>query len=535
MTLNDSRHVGRQVAVVGAGIGGLTAAALLARSGCRVLLFERASQVGGKMRTIDVLGSDGQPHAFDAGPTVLTMRAVFDDLFASCGESLEDYVSLQGQEDIARHFFSDGEVLDLYTSPKHEAKRVIQKGGEIERNVEAIRAFSDTRNAQGYEKMCAHFQYILAEVYEPFMMSQRPTVGSLLKQQGLAGISAPWRMDVTRSLWDSLSSFYSDERLIRLFGRYATYCGSSPFEAPATLGIISEVERLGVWTVDGGMFQLAAAVKSLCEKLGVEIHVDTPIGEFVKTRNQVSGVITGCGKHYSVDAVICNADIGAVGRGDFGTGVKRAGDHSYTRSLSAVIHLIVGSFSRVKMELKGENTNDLLFHNVFFSGASYADEFESIFKKHELPDQPTVYVCAQDRRFSKHRLEVSPQIAAQPHERLYCLTNAPACGDRVSDSEIGAIVSSNMRSVLGSCGYAIDSDAETMIGPENFETRFPGTKGCLYGPVSHGWRSALDRQPAVSNIKKLYFVGGSVHPGAGVPMAAISGRLAAERFLADAS
>ena len=193
--------------VVGAGIGGLSAAADLARAGCAVTVLERGADVGGKMRRVAV-----GDRALDAGPTVLTMRWAFDRLFERCGSRFEDAVELRSQSVLARHGWADGARLDLY----------LDRG----RSEAAIEAFAGPENAAGYRRFCEYTRAIYAEVEEPFIRSARPTPMTLVKLRGLKVFQALKRIDSWRSMWAAVQHFFPDPRLQQLFGRYATYTGS---------------------------------------------------------------------------------------------------------------------------------------------------------------------------------------------------------------------------------------------------------------------------------------------------------------------
>ena len=209
--------------VVGAGAGGLAAALDLAVRGLEVTVIERAATVGGKIRQVEV----GE-RAVDVGPTVLTMRWVLDELWAAAGASLDEDLQLVPLDPIARHFWSDGSQLDLH--------------GELERDADAIGALAGAREAAGYREFRAYSRRIFEAVERPFLRGPRPTLGSMLGTD-LATLAGLLRIDARRTLWQSLGEFFVDPRLRQLFARYATYAGSSPLSAPATLNVIAEVEQ----------------------------------------------------------------------------------------------------------------------------------------------------------------------------------------------------------------------------------------------------------------------------------------------------
>ena len=502
----DGRHSpGRdeRAVVVGAGVGGLSAAIALAARGVGVTVVDRAPRVGGKMREVAVAD-----RLIDAGPTVLTVRAVFDELFARAGASLDAYVTLDPVDVLARHTWADGSRLDLYR--------------DIDRTADAIGALAGARDAKGYRAFCAYTRRIHENVEGPFMRAQRPTLGTVLRDQGLRGMLALTRIDAMRTLWTSLGDFFRDPRLLQLFGRYATYCGSSPFLAPATLNVIAHVEREGVWVVRGGMARLAEGLERLAVERGVTFALGRGVGEVLVERGRATGVRLDDGATLQADAVVFNGDVGALEKGLLGAPAQRAWtvDPGAGRSLSAVTFSVVARAERFP----------LVRHNVFFS-RDYPREFREITDGDALPSDPTVYVCAQDRDDTG----VAP-VTGDGRERLFMIVNAPARGDRrpFSQEEIDRCETTTRRH-LDALGLSLDWDSSRRVitTPNDFERMFPATGGALYGPPSHGWTSPLARAPSRSHLPGLYLCGGSAHPGAGVPMVARSGLLAAESALSD--
>lgn len=222
----------KRVIVIGAGIGGLAAALTLAAAGLDVTVLERADRVGGKMRSVPVGGS-----AIEAGPTVFTMRWVFDELFEEAGTSLEAEIGLRPASLLARHAWSGRERLDLFA--------------DVATSADAIAAFAGPREAEGYRRFCARAAEVYRTLEGPFIRADRPSPVDLAQRVGLAGIGSLWRIQPFATLWSALGEYFRDPRLRQLFGRYATYCGASPFEAPATLMLVAHVEQVGVWTVEG--------------------------------------------------------------------------------------------------------------------------------------------------------------------------------------------------------------------------------------------------------------------------------------------
>ncbi|WP_183511912.1 1-hydroxycarotenoid 3,4-desaturase CrtD [Methylobacterium brachythecii] len=488
-----------RIVVIGAGVAGLVAALKLAHAGLKVTLLERAAAPGGKMRALPVGG-----RSIEAGPTVFTMRWVFDEIFRECGTALDDHVALRPASLLARHAWSADERLDLFA--------------DVDTSAEAIAAFAGPREADGYRRFCARAAEVYRTLEGSFIRGERPSPLDLGRRVGLSGLGDLWRIRPFTTLWQALGDYFQDPRLRQLFGRYATYCGASPFAAPATLMLVAHVEQAGVWYVQGGLNRLGQALASLAEERGASIRYGAEVAQIETDRSRVTGVMLVDGERIPADAIVANADVAALGHGLFGPEAAGAGDRiaASQRSLSAVTFC-----ANVRTE-----GFPLAHHTVFFSG-DYRAEFSEILTRRRLPSDPTVYVCAQDRGDS------GP--APDGPERLLLLVNAPADGREraFSPSEIESC-ETNLRRRLAACGLSLTtSEPAAITTPEGFEALFPATGGALYGRAAHGWMASFKRLGSRTRLPGLYLAGGSVHPGPGVPMAAQSGRLAAEAVLSD--
>ncbi len=486
-----------RVAVIGAGIGGLTAALTLAARGAAVTVLERAAAPGGKMRTVNVGGA-----TLDAGPTVFTMRWVFDEIFSAAGTSLDAHLTLQPVTTLARHAW-DGEKnrLDLFA--------------DIARSADAIGRFAGAADAAGYREFCTRARGIYQTLEQPFIRSALPTPVSLVRAAGLQGLPDLWRISPFETMWRALGKNFRDPRLRQLFGRYATYCGSSPFLAPATLMLVAHVEQAGVWLVEGGMHKVATALAALATSHGASFRYDAEVSEILVENGRAAGVKLASGERINAHAVIANADPAALAAGRFGraAAVPAPGP----RSLSALTWALLARTEGFP----------LIRHTVVFSD-DYAAEFDDLFTRGRLPAAPTVYICAQDR-------DDTDGNVAHP-ERLLCLVNAPALGDRhqFSTTEIEQCRQKTF-SLLSRCGLILHPLGTQTTTPNDFERLFPSTGGALYGPAVHGSMASFRRPGALTRLPGLYLAGGSTHPGAGVPMAALSGRMAASILLENSA
>lgn len=486
------------VVVVGGGMGGLAAALRLAAAGRPVVLLEASNTPGGKLRQVEAGG-----RLFDAGPTVLTMKWVFDDLLTACGTCLEDLLAMERADILARHYWQGGTRLDLHADRAS--------------SIEAIAEFAGRREAEGYRRFAEDSRKIHDLLRDTFIDATRPDPISLTGRIGFSRPGAMLALKPFSTLWSALGGYFSDPRLRQLFGRYATYCGSSPFEAPATLMLIAHVEQDGVWIPKDGMHALAARLADLAAALGVDLRYGKRVETIIRdgTGRQVAGLRLTDGDFVPARQVIFNGDASALpallGRAQK---AKRR-----QRSQSALVACGPARVDGVP----------LAHHTVFFSDA-YGDEFEAVFARGQPPGDPTVYVCAQDRTAS------GSGAGSGMAERIYCLMNLPADGDRhaYTRKELDRCLTAMDRRLAAS-GLTLtrDREAEVLTAPDTFAALYPETGGALYGQVSHGWKASFNRPGARGPLKGLYLAGGSVHPGPGVPMAVLSGKIAADCLMAD--
>ncbi|WP_394730667.1 1-hydroxycarotenoid 3,4-desaturase CrtD [Altererythrobacter sp. GH1-8] len=491
-----------KVAIIGAGIGGLVCAVSLALEGHEVEVFEKEAGPGGKARRIAVSGTE-----IDAGPTVFTMRDVFDDVFAHAGERLEDHVILTKAEVLARHAWNDSEHLDLFADQQRSENAIGQFAGA--KAAAEFRSFSQTA-ARAY-----------AVLEDSFMRASKPSTPLALSWRiGLGRLSDQLAIRPFSSLWNVLGRHFSDPRLQQLFGRYATYCGSSPFEAPGTLSLVAHLEQRGVWLIDGGIHALAKALQALGEKHGVRYHFQASVDAILThAAHGTPALSLANGERIGCDKIVANCDPNALARGCFGPKASKsvAPTPERERSLSALVWLAEAQTSGFA----------LTHHNVMFS-PDYIDEFQDI-AEGKPPADPSIYICALDRDAG------SGVELATGRERLQIIVNAPANGDthEYSAEEKDQCTRAMMRSAQR-CGLRLEDPLpHHLLTPNAFETLSPSTGGAIYGRASHGWAASFRRQAARTKIPWLYCAGGATHPGAGVPMAALSGLQAARSLMED--
>lgn len=493
MSYSNSPRPGDRAIVVGAGIAGLATAARLAHAGLDVQVFERHQTPGGKMRTLPTPAGPA-----DTGPTVLTMRPVFEELFANLGERLEDHVDLVRQPVIARHFWPDGSQLDLFDD--HEA------------NIRAIHDFAGATGAAQFRRFTARARDLFDGFDAPMMQAPTPSLAGLSAHVA-ANPRLITRMAPLSTLARLLERSFDDPRLAQLFGRYATYVGGSPYHVPALLSLIWQAEVAGVWVVRGGMHRLAQAIADLAKARGARLHFNAHVERITTQSGRATGIALRGGTEITADVIVFNGDPRALATGALGEAVSHVAPQTRNtaRSLSADVWAFAAR----------PHGPDLAHHNVFFR-KDPRPEFDALMRGERVSD-PTLYICAMDRGLP----EAPPAL-----ERFEIIANAPPLDGLKAQEEFSRCQTRTFRT-LARFGLRFDPepDRDSLTMPSGFERLFPASAGSLYGQSPHGMMAAFQRPTAQTAVRGLYLAGGGAHPGAGVPMATLSARHAAEAIL----
>ena len=487
-----------KVVVVGAGIGGLTSALQLAHQGYEVEVFETHNFPGGKMRTVN---SPVGP--VDAGPTVFTLKHIFDGLFKDIGERLEDHLSLKKNSLLARHFWPDGTILDLSANP--------------EQNIKAVRDFGGLKAAKEFEK----FNKLTKDLYEsfnlPILNSPNPSILGSINGTLNSKLKTFPALLPRRTLANLVNSHFTDKRLRQLFSRYATYVGGSPFESPAILSLIWYAESLGVWKIDGGMHKLATKITELAEQRGAHFNFNKSVSEILIANKKIKGIKLNNGKEIDSNYVVFNGDPNAIYAGLLGKQLKNLVPQKSVkeRSLSAYVWTFAA-----KPSLK-----NLAHHNVFFNKI-YKTEFDDI-AGGRMPVDPTLYVCSQD---------VDKTVEEGTTNRFEIIMNAPpSLNNDFNDEEEFEICHESTFKNLKNMGLSFEPSPQrsNLTTPKIFNQLFPASNGSLYGLNPRKFMTTFHRPQAQTKIQGLYLAGGGVHPGPGIPMALLSGRHAAAAIMKD--
>ncbi len=494
MASDVSKNYVSDVVVIGAGVGGLSAAIGLAARGARVSVLEQGPRAGGKLNRWAEGG-----YTFDTGPHVLTMLWALEEVFAQAGRRLGDVLDLVKLDTVCRYHFESGATLDAPGDPEEAAR--------------AIAAFAPGDEA-GFRRFLAYARRVSEATTDPFL---RQDFGAQVKgvptaaQWGQLGeflALKPWR-----TLRQVVGEHFNDPRLRQVFELYALYSGSHPARASGIFATVADVQwRQGTFYVHGGLYGLAQALREAAEAVGVTIETETTVREVITKQGRARGVVTADGTRRFADAVVCNADALGAMTSVVPTEARR-------RWTAARVAKIEPSTSAFLLLLGVEGVYPQLAHHNSFLAGDGAAEFAAIFDQQRPAGDPTVGVACQS--------VTDPTKAPPGGTNLFVMTNPPALSpafDWTQEADAYREMVLTKLERLGLTDLRKRIRVEQRWTPLDLESRYGAYRGAIYGLSSNGWRQGFLRPPQVSpDVRGLYYVGGSTHPGGGVPLCALSG------------
>lgn len=527
--------------VVGAGIGGLSAAIRLAVQGYSVQLFERQPTVGGKLNLLEMDG-----FSFDTGPSLITMPDVLRDLFQSAHRRMEDYLDLIPLDITCRYFYRDGVTLNAW----RDIDRLAAEFSSINvHDGEALYRFIGYTRAL-YEAAADPFLYHslgnpldILNTFVRYVVKGHPThVSSFQRNEDgqsskngeddgnngtmLSRLRAVLAALSPRTLDQCVRDFFQDEHLRQLFDRYATYNGSSPYRVASVYSLIPSIELAdGGWYPRGGIYALARALERLAREVGVCIETGCGVKRILVEHDQARGVVLADGRVMRAEVVIANSDVVTTHR-ELLSSTRR------NERLVKRLERLEPSCSGFVL-LLGVNKQypQLAHHNIFFSD-DYPSEFVDLFERRIPIRNPTIYVCATTRTDTTQ--------APAGHDNLFVLVNAPYLTKQSDWQRDAPAYRERILNLLASYRQIDLSDlrehivCEAMITPEDFWEKYGANGGSIYGLSSNARMAPFARPGNRSQeIRDLYFVGGSTHPGGGVPLVMLSGKIVADLIAHD--
>ena len=552
----------KSIIIIGAGIGGLSAAIRLASQGHHVTLLERQAQVGGKLNSIEMDG-----FSFDTGPSLITMPYVLEDLFHSAQRNLKEYLDLMPLDITCRYFYHDGLTLNAWRDHERLAQEFTRinahDGAAFSRFLDSARNIFEAaadpflyhslgspldvlktfvryvlwghphtngRRDQIYRVRGRFIAYYPDKEQKEHKRTSRdkspsdainlvpttviPPSTLLTRLKAVLAALSPQTLD------ESIRGFFEDEHIRQLFDRYATYNGSSPYQVASVYRIIPYVELAdGGWYPRGGIYAVAQALERVASELGVTIDTCCDVRRILVEQNEARGVVLADGRVLRSDIVIANSDVVTTHRELLSPAIRNK------RRVQRLEQLEPSCSGFVLMLGLDKQYPQLSHHNIFFSN-DYSTEFDDLFERHVPLRNPTIYVCDTTRS--------DPTQAPSGHENLFVLVNAPYLTAKSDWKREAPAYRNRILDLLASYKQVDLSDirehivCEAMLTPQDFYEKYGANAGSIYGLSSNARMAPFTRPGNKSEIHNLYFVGGSTHPGGGVPLVMLSGKIVAE-------
>ncbi len=488
----------KTVLVIGGGLGGLSAAISLAQSGYDVSLYEKNNHIGGKLNRLD---QDG--FGFDLGPSILTMPQIFERLFAASGKSMKDYVRIEKLDHQWRSFFPDGNIIDLY----EDLTDMLEKNPSLTQ-----------KDIREYQDLLDYSKTLYDMTDKTYFQHGVDRTREIMKHTGL--FSAIKNFDLFSTVHGAIDKRISNEQFRDMLSYFIKYVGSSPYDAPAVLNMMIYMQHdQGVWYVPGGLNKLADGLVKLAEEVGVNFHLGKPIVKLEKKDGEITGAVLEDGTMLTADYFVSNMEVIPV----------------YERLLEEDSHYIKKlkkkfepASSGLVMHLGVKKSYPQLRHHNFFFAENMKEQMQSIFHRRELPKDPVIYLVNVNK--------TDPTQAPPGHENIKVLPHIPFIREEnpftQQDYEQFAERTLIKLEKMGLEGLRENIVTRDMWTPEDIRRTYGSDRGAIYGTVSDKKKNKGFKHPKQSErYNNLYFVGGTVNPGGGMPMVTLSGQLVGRKIV----
>lgn len=484
----------KKVIVIGAGIAGIAVALRLAIKGFAVEVFERNATPGGKLAQVQNEG-----FRFDAGPSLLTMPQYIDELFRLAGKESSEYFNYEKLDIICNYFYEDGTCITAYADEDKFASEISAK------TAESIKTISNHNR---------YSQNVYLLTHRVFLERSLSRIKNFFRWDAIKALLNLSKIDTMRTMHHANESFFKDTRIVQFFDRYATYNGSNPYQAPATLNVIPHLEQhFGAYFPEGGMYSIVTTLIKLAEELGVRFHYNSPVDEIILEKQKAKGIKVDSQLNQA-DIVISNADLWPTYKNLLRNYPQIHPEKSLQQERSSSALIFYWGINKQFAQL------DL--HNIFFS-ADYKAEFNYLWQQKTIYADPTIYINIS----SKLNTEDAPGGC----ENWFVMINAPANTGQDWDNLIDAC----RKNIIAKLSRLLGEDisqyiiCENVLDPRGIESNTSSYQGSIYGTSSNSRYAAFLRHAnRSSKIKNLYFCGGSVHPGGGIPLCLLSAKIASD-------
>ncbi len=486
----------KKVIVLGAGLGGISAAISLAQEGYQVEIHEKNAQIGGKLNLLQTEG-----YTFDLGPSILTLPHLFERLFERSGRRMADYIPIRPVRPHWRNFFPDGTDIDLDPDPEIMAREA-RKAGEDPAAVERFLKYS-----------CDLYDLLERGYFEQgFDTSKEFTA--------YYGFRNFPKFDLFRSMHGGVKRFLKTPKMRDIFDYFIKYVGSSAYRAPAFMNCLPAIQfRYGLWHVDGGLYNIARGFERLMDELGIVVHLNSPVAEITRENGRVTGISTRDGRRHEAAIVVSNIEVIPTYKQLLGE------DQSFLKTLEKYEPACSGLILDLGLDTVYPQ---LAHHNFFFSG-DQRDHFRTVFQKHELPRDPTIYLVAAAR--------TDPSVAPPGCDTIKILPHIPYIDDAkpLTRDDYLAFKERVLDKLerMGLKDLRKHVVVEHVWTPEDIREQYNSNLGSIYGVVSDRFKNLAFKAPKQSTrYPNLFFVGGSVNPGGGMPMVLLCGQNVCKKIVA---
>lgn len=490
----------QKVAVIGSGLGGLSAAISLKAAGYNVEIFEKNSHIGGKLNVMEMDG-----FTFDLGPSIFTLPSMFESLFARAGKTMSDYVELDPVTPQWRNFFENKQPIDLYQEEDLMRAELDKLEGDPDLHWQEFQAFLDYARKQYRIVESGYFEKGLDNLWEFF------------KHYNVQLFSG--KIDYKNSMSEAIYKQFTDPQLRMIFEYFIKYVGSSALDSPGYMNLMPIIQfDYGLWYVRGGMYNLARGLGKLIDEMGIKVHCGADVTAIEKKGKTVTGISLAEGRTHHCDIIVSNMEVIPAYE-------KLLNEPaSFTKKLEK----FAPACSGIVLHIGTDKVFPQLAHHNFFYSEDQHKHFETVFHKEQLPQDPTLYVVAPTRTDRSKAPEGCDNIKILPH--IPPLKE----GSGISHEDYVAL-KDRCIDKMERCGLTGLRDSivcEDLLTPVDIEKMYRSNKGSIYGVVTDWKKNYGFKAPKKSTkYKNLYFTGGSTNPGGGMPMVILSGQKVADRII----